>query len=76
MVKYFDELNKLVDQLPADCYSLRNIATVQSALAFSLAGEKDKSIEADKNSSTSSTTSRLIIMPTDVHTAAIWPTGI
>lgn len=48
MVKYFDELNKLVDQLPADCYSLRNIATVQSALAFSLAGEKDKSIEADK----------------------------
>lgn len=48
MVKYYEDLNKLLDKLPADCYSLRNLATVESAIAYSLAGKKEKSLEADR----------------------------
>lgn len=49
MVKYYEDLNQLLDKLPSDCYSLRNLAAVESAIAYSLAGKKEKSIEADKN---------------------------
>lgn len=48
MVKYFEDLNKLLDKLPEDCYSLRNLVTVQTTLAYSLGGEKEKSIAVDR----------------------------
>lgn len=48
MIKYFEDLNRLVNQLPADSYSLRNLVMVQTALALSLAGEREKAIEADR----------------------------
>lgn len=48
MVNYFDRLLKLVDELPGHAYSLRNMAKVQAALAFSLAGKWEKAIETDR----------------------------
>ena len=49
MVEYFDRLGELIDQLPEDVISLRNIYQVQSALAFSVAGQPEKAIKADQN---------------------------
>lgn len=47
--KYMDKLGHLIDSLPAEAYSLRNMYNIQAAIAYSENGEADKAIEVDKN---------------------------
>ncbi|MCM1222759.1 MAG: HAMP domain-containing histidine kinase, partial [Lachnospiraceae bacterium] len=46
--KYMDYLGKLIEQLPSEAYSIRNMYYVNAAISYSENGEHEKSIAADK----------------------------
>lgn len=45
--KYMDYLGELIEQLPSEAYSIRNMYYIQAALAYSENDEPEKSIQAD-----------------------------